>query len=604
MLKRLIIAGCFLAAVALVWQVIPSDRERCIALAADPDEPNVGGRGIRELWHIDVLKAYPICVSVAQSGHASAEDQFRLGRVALAKQSFQEAEKLIRNAALQDYAPAQRLLGYMYYRGGSGVSKDKHKAREWYTKSAEQRHDPAIIALGELDGEEGNSSRTIEGLKSLATRGNARAQAFLGRAYYTLALSLKESLFKKEESLDHANKYLSEARYWLENSAIQGDPIGQIYFGYTYERGLGTLKDEDKAAEWYQKSATHGYEYGQHLIGVLYRKKKNFGLAQNWFQKAAAQGFGPSMVALGEMQAFGEGVSPDNAAALGWYQKAAAIEDASGQWRLGQAYETGAGVNLDQTKALELFDRAAKQDHGDATVSLAKLLIYRDNPDLEKARYWAGKLGEWRDVRVYNIKAIICLSGRDGKPPDYRCAINYFDFGIEKGSCSAAYNALKMRAPKYDDPIEPYYKIGPTQRSGFVERAVRLLSKCGIEHGIDPAQASALLEEVRKAQAANAATAAPTPSAGNNPVARKWSPGEAAAALGVGAAILAIIAGGSSNSADAKQDGKNCRTIKRNEFVHYGPTTTPAAECDIMSGYRGQFSGWEGTCYWTETVCD
>ena len=40
--------------------------------------------------------------------------------------------------------------------------------------------------------------------------------------------------------------------------------------GNLYENGLGVIKDEKKALDWYEKAGKAGYDKGQHNSGVFY----------------------------------------------------------------------------------------------------------------------------------------------------------------------------------------------------------------------------------------------------------------------------------------------------------------------------------------------
>lgn len=64
-------------------------------------------------------------------------------------QDYREALKWYRKAAARGYAPAQRVLGDMYYRG-KGVPQHYREALKWFSLAAEQGDALAQILLGEM----------------------------------------------------------------------------------------------------------------------------------------------------------------------------------------------------------------------------------------------------------------------------------------------------------------------------------------------------------------------------------------------------------------------------------------------------------------------
>ena len=139
-------------------------------------------------------------------------------------------ELLIQRASLGD-ATAQNELGECYYYG-KGVGVDKHKAFEWYKKSAEQ--------------------------------GYASAQCNLGYCY------------EKGIGVD-VNKH--KAFEWYKKSAEQGNASAQYNLGYCYRNGIGVDVDIQRAFEWYKKSAEQGNGKAQKCLEELSRNKK--GKAEN-----------------------------------------------------------------------------------------------------------------------------------------------------------------------------------------------------------------------------------------------------------------------------------------------------------------------------------
>ncbi|HEX5694592.1 MAG TPA: caspase family protein [Arenimonas sp.] len=94
-------------------------------------------------------------------------------------------------------------------------------------------------------------------------------------------------------SYDRAN-YQTALKVWLEG-AMAGSPEAQNNVGEIYAKGLGTAPD--------------------------------YGMAFQWFKKAAEQGYGRAMINLGFLYEQGLGVDRNQAAALNLYREASGIED-------------------------------------------------------------------------------------------------------------------------------------------------------------------------------------------------------------------------------------------------------------------------------------
>ena len=94
-------------------------------------------------------------------------------------------------------------------------------------------------------------------------------------------------------SYDRAN-YQTALKVWLEG-AMSGSAEAQNNVGEIYAKGLGTAPD--------------------------------YGMAFQWFRKAADQGYGRAKINLGFLYEQGLGVAQDQAAALNLYREASGIED-------------------------------------------------------------------------------------------------------------------------------------------------------------------------------------------------------------------------------------------------------------------------------------
>ncbi|MGA9535093.1 MAG: caspase family protein [Desulfobacterales bacterium] len=82
----------------------------------------------------------------------------------------------------------------------------------------------------------------------------------------------------------------SALEVWLPE-AKEGNEVAQTEVGEIYEKGIGTQPSYGLATEWYQKAAAQGYPRAQINLGYLYEKglgvKKDVTTATEWYQRAS-----------------------------------------------------------------------------------------------------------------------------------------------------------------------------------------------------------------------------------------------------------------------------------------------------------------------------
>jgi eukaryotic-like serine/threonine-protein kinase len=216
-----------------------------------------------------------------------------------------------------------------------------------------------------------NSSSATAPLGSLndiiaaANRGDAAAQNALGVKYVA-----------GEDGLPRDDQ---KAVDWYQKSAQQGFPKGQTNLGDMYLSGRGGLdKDSVEALSWYLKAADHNFPDAQYRLGYLY--EKGIGAAQDvpravkLYRSAASEGYPDAQNLLGILLATGgDGVPQDDAEAVVWYRKAADQGLAKAQKNLGDMYYFGRGVDKDYQEAMTWYSKAAEQQFADAQYRLGFL---------------------------------------------------------------------------------------------------------------------------------------------------------------------------------------------------------------------------------------
>ncbi len=168
----------------------------------------------------------------------------------------------------------------------------------------------------------------------------------------------------------------------LQKAAEAGDVQAQFKLGATYANGdEGLPQDYVAAARWYQQAAAAGFAPAQLNLGNLYMAGRgvvrDVNVALSWWRKAAEQGNGAAQGNLGQTFLAGRLVPPDHAEAFRWLTHAVdnrqRMPTGGVEHDLGTMYEQGLGTAKDESKAADLYRRAADHLHPRAFGALARL---------------------------------------------------------------------------------------------------------------------------------------------------------------------------------------------------------------------------------------
>ena len=130
---------------------------------------------------------------------------------------------------------------------------------------------------------------------------------------------------------------LVQAFHLMKKEAAKGNGLAMHDLGKMYLLGLGCIRDEDIAQEWFRKA-----------LGAFMRrlqKEKNPGYMQ---------------YRIGKMYSLGYGTAQDYAKAAHWYNKSVSNDNLFAAYSLAGLYRRGQGVEQDDKKAFDLYTMAAK----------------------------------------------------------------------------------------------------------------------------------------------------------------------------------------------------------------------------------------------------
>ena len=187
---------------------------------------------------------------------------------------------------------------------------------------------------------------SLNDLTRKAEQGDRRSQCMLGDRY--------------ARARDFA-----KAVHWWKKAAAQGDAKAQYNLGLCYDKGYGTEKNPDIAAQYYEKAAVAGHAMAQLNSGFYHARKKDFPNAAKWFMKSALQGNRIAQYNIALCYEKGYGVEKNPAEAARYYRLSAEQGYMKAQCNLGVCYARGFGVAQDWAEAENWLQKAVSQ--GDKT---------------------------------------------------------------------------------------------------------------------------------------------------------------------------------------------------------------------------------------------
>jgi hypothetical protein len=204
---------------------------------------------------------------------------------------------------------------------------------------------------------------------------SAAAPAIAVKTDWNRAVVACEAAVKAEPNEPHFNFALGKAYFYARNYfgaahqlTIAADtlPEAQNALGYLFARGLGVVKNEQRAFELYSKAAAAGSGIAMQSLSGSYIDgmyvKQDFGKALDWLEKAVEAGNADALQGIGNMYFNGQGVPKDYAMAAQYFQQAADLNNGYALRFLANMYEVGLLGPPNPEKAGALRLRAEQVD--------------------------------------------------------------------------------------------------------------------------------------------------------------------------------------------------------------------------------------------------
>ena len=145
--------------------------------------------------------------------------------------------------------------------------------------------------------------------------------------------------------------------------------------GKLYSDGLGVIKSDKQAENWYKLAADRGDRNAMFALAMFRFAGRNGpadrDAAAKWFAAAAKLGHAPSAYNLGLLYLEGQQFPQDYKRAAELFRSAANAGNAEAQYALATLYKEGRGVPKDPNEAAKLLGAATLADNLDALVEYA-----------------------------------------------------------------------------------------------------------------------------------------------------------------------------------------------------------------------------------------
>ena len=188
---------------------------------------------------------------------------------------------------------------------------------------------------------------------------------------YRAAKAVLQDIYALDE--EHAEAVKELEQLWSEGYTVAAHQLGKFY-----RDDLSTMRDHEKAEQWFRLSAEAGNDFSEYALGKLLLSKERTEEAMQWLGKAADHGNQFARYRLGKIYLPGESVPKDVEKALEYLIASAKQGNQFAQYTLGKLYLLGHDVKRDREQAKEWLTRSAAQGNEYAQFFLDRIDQFRD----------------------------------------------------------------------------------------------------------------------------------------------------------------------------------------------------------------------------------
>ena len=303
--------------------------------------------------------AFNFLKSAFDKGYVNSEAEWCLAQCYMygigTEKDLDLAYPLYIKTAEEGNANAQVKLCEDYFKGNDSLSKDYRESARWGEAAIAQDKKGVRFWTAYASSCIGNHDRAKELYLELSNEGN-------GAAMNNYACELSDYKEKAE---------------WFQKAADAGDNYGMWNLGRYYRDGIGVEEDIEKAIELLTKSANLGCEGAITDIARIFRYGKGVEVngeeAVKWYKVGVDKGYDDNLLELAQIYLDGTIVEKDIETAIHYYKLAAEKGIEGAILKLGEIYEDGLGVEVNTHKAIFWYRKAAANGNEEAKENLKRL---------------------------------------------------------------------------------------------------------------------------------------------------------------------------------------------------------------------------------------
>ncbi|STY30303.1 enhanced entry protein EnhC [Legionella wadsworthii] len=361
-----------------------------------------------------------VCLFVASAGQNAFADNFSAYRMGNYNSAIEPLMNQSGKNAVADY-----YLGRIYLYG-YGQFKNTLLAIRYFTRSAEKGYLPAIQILAKYTLlHDKDPQQAFVWFKKAADAGDVEAQMFTAAAYmYGVGVkknadaatryyinaakngnALAQYTLAKNfiDSRNSSNKKLG--LIWLNKAVINGNIQAKTKLGKLYLEGKLVDKDEKKGEELLNQAAAQGYAPAMVALGEWALAHDQKDQALEWFKQAGNHQSNEAYLDLAQIYLQQKSPIYDPKAAYIWTLKAAQNGMPQAKRELAEMYQKGIGVEADPEIAKQWLNQANQDESAkNQEAALAQAALWLSNGTTDKLEQtdfqMKGILSAWHNPTV------------------------------------------------------------------------------------------------------------------------------------------------------------------------------------------------------------
>lgn len=319
---------------------------------------------------------------------------------------------------------------------------DAQMFRRYFERKKKQVTDkPALLNLLSLIEEKDPSYYHIEASLLYTDLGKAK------KAKEELDKATKDDFISEKDYLRFAELYYKNGDFLNANTYYfkaynNGNVKAAFHLALDYMQGHDVEKDYDKALEYLDFSAKHGYHQAFYLMAQIYLSRGDNLKGIEALQTGASYDEATCELILGNLYYEGKTVSRDLEKAASYYHDAAIQKNPEALYKLGFMLYNGIGFEQNKEKALVLYDQSYRLGYEKPLFELGKIytLEFKNPKGLE----YLNKSFDEGDIQAASILGSLYFEGELVKK-NYQKAFSYYTIAKDTNDSLVFYRLGYMK---------------------------------------------------------------------------------------------------------------------------------------------------------------